>query len=107
MDTLNKKITTSVQQEPPFDSLVSLRSDVWQEIRVTREKNERHNWLDLSLSPAAKVFSLVLILGSCFALTQISFNNGAEPDLFDLRYFSHQSLTTTNLLSLSGEGTLP
>lgn len=107
MDTLDKKITNSVQQEPPFDSLSSLRTDVWEEIRLTREKDGRHFWFDLSLSPAVKAFSLVLILGSCLALSQISFDKGGEPDLFDLRYFSHQSLTTTNLLSLNGQGTLP
>ena len=107
MDTLDKKIAHSVQQEPPFDSLSSLRTDVWEEIRFIGEKQGQQNWLNLSLSPAVKVFSLVLILGSCLALSQISFDKGGEPDLFDLRYFSHQSLTTTNLLSLNGQGTLP
>ncbi|BHH83602.1 hypothetical protein [Desulforhopalus sp. 52FAK] len=107
MDTLDKKIAHSVQQEPSFDALSSLRTDVWEKVRATREKDGPPNWLDLTLSPGVKVFSLVLILGSCLALSQISFDKGGEPDLFDLRYFSHQSLTTTNLLSLNGQGTLP
>jgi len=107
MDELDKKIATSVQQEPAFDSLMSLRSDVWQGIRVSRKKQGQHHWTDLAFTPGVKVFSLALIIGSCLALTQISFDSGVEPDLFDLRYFSHQSLATTNLLSLNGQGTLP
>jgi hypothetical protein len=101
MDKFDEKIADAIQQDPSCDSLDGLSHDVWQKIRGTRASEGRGVWLNFTLTPAIKVFSLVLLLGSCLALSQISFNKSIEPDLFDLRYFSYQSLTTTTLLSMN------
>jgi len=107
MEKYEKKITRSIQQDPACDCLGGLSHNVWQKIRDTKVKQEAGAWLNFTLTPAIKAFSLVLFLGSCLALSQISFKKGLEPDLFDLRYFSHQSLATTNLLSMNDRGLLP
>lgn len=107
MEKSDKKIVNSIQQDPAYDCLDGLSQDVWQKIRHTRGNQNTGAWFNFTLTPAIKTFSLVLVLGSCLALTQISFEKGFEPDLFDLRYFSHQSLATTNLLSMNDQGLLP
>lgn len=101
------KIASSIQQDPNYDCLDGLSHDVWHRIRNTRSNESTGGWFNLTLTPAIKACSLVLFLGSCLALSQISFEQGLEPDLFDLRYFSHQSLVTTNLLSLNDQGLRP
>ena len=107
MEKFDKKVVNSIQLDPAYDCLSGLGQDVWQKIRHTRENQSTGGWFNFTLTPAIKAFSLVLVLGSCLALTQISFEKGFEPDLFDLRYFSHQSLATTNLLSMNDQGLLP
>ncbi|MFT5728220.1 MAG: hypothetical protein ACI8PB_002372 [Desulforhopalus sp.] len=107
MGKIDKKVVSSIQQDPAYDCLDGLGQDVWQKIRHTRESQYTGAWFNFALTPAIKAFSLVLVVGSCLALTQISFEKGFEPDLFDLRYFSHQSLATTNLLSMNDQGLLP
>ncbi|MFT5698570.1 MAG: hypothetical protein ACI8ZB_001425 [Desulforhopalus sp.] len=107
MKKYEKKITRSIQQDPVYDSLGELRHGVWQRIRDTRVNEDAGTWFNFTLTPTIKACSFVLLLGSCLALSQISFEKGIEPDLFDLRYFSHQSLTTTNLLSMNDQGLLP
>ena len=107
MKNFDKKLTKCLQQDPPYECLDQLRSNVWGQIRKKSDNKEEQAWFNLSLTPAVKVFSFVLILGSCLALSQITFNKNLEPDLFDLRYFSHQSLATTNLLSVNIQGSFP
>lgn len=106
MEKFDEKVTQSIQQDPAYDCLEGLGQNVWKQIRETREIQGTGSWFDLTLTPAIKALSLVLFLGSCLALSQISFNTGLNPDLFDLRYFSHQSLATTNLLSVNDQGIL-
>ncbi len=101
MEKFDQKVVRSIQQDPAYDCLDGLSHDIWQRIRHTRENRYTEAWFNFTLTPAIKAFSLVLFLGSCLALSQISFEKGLEPDLFGLRYFSHQSLATTNLLSMS------
>ncbi len=107
MEKFDQKIMSSLQQDPDYECLDRLGHDVWQRIRHTTENENTVAWFNFTLTPAIKAFSLALVLGSCLALTQISFEKGFEPDLFDLRYFSHQSLATTNLLSMNNQGLLP
>lgn len=107
MEKFDKKVVSSIQQDPAYDCLGGLSHDVWKRIRHTRENQHTGAWFNFSLTPAIKAFSLVMFLGSCLALSQISFEKAFEPDLFDLRYFSHQSLATTNLLSMNDQGRLP
>ena len=107
MGKIDKKVVSSIQQDPAYDCLDGLGQDVRQKIRHTRENQYPGAWFNFTLTPAIKAFSLVLFLGSCLALSQISFEKGFEPDLFDLRYFSHQSLATTSLLSMNDQGLLP
>ena len=107
MEKINEKIAQAIQQDPVYDCLDRLGHDVWHRIRHTRETQGDSGWFNFTLTPAIKAFSLVLLVGSCLALSQISFDKGVEPDLFDLRYFSHQSLTTTHLLSINNQGTFP
>lgn len=107
MDEMNKKLVRAIQDEPSDNSLQGLQRGVWEKIRSSKEVPVRQGWIGLYFPPAIQVLSLVLILGSFLALSQIRFDGGAEPDLFDLRYFSHQSLVTTNLLSLHSQGSLP
>jgi hypothetical protein len=107
MEKFDEKVVNSLQQDPAYDCLDGLSQDVWQSIRHTRENQNTGAWFNFTLTPAIKAFSLILVLGSCLTLTQISFEKGFEPDLFDLRYFSHQSLATTNLLSMNDQGLLP
>lgn len=107
MEKLDKKIARSIQQDPAYDCLNEFGPRVWQRIRDTRADQGAWTWFNFPLTPAIKAFSLVLFLGACLALSQISFNQALEPDLFDLRYFSHQSLATTHLLSSNDQGLLP
>lgn len=107
MDNFDRKLKSSLEQEPSYDNLDCLRQGVWEKVRKTRDISGSKAQFNLTLTPAMKAFSLVLVLGSCFALSQISFDKGVEPDLFDLRYFSHQSLATTNLLTLNAQGPFP
>lgn len=107
MEKFDKKVVGSIQQDPSYDCLDGLGHDVWQRIRHTRQNRYTGAWFNFTLTPAIKAFSLVMFLGSCLALSQISFEKHLEPDLFDLRYFSHQSLATTNLLSINEQGLLP
>lgn len=107
MEKNDRQIVRSIQQDPAYDCLDGLSHDVWQRIRHTKENQYTDAWFNFTLTPAIKAFSLVLVLGSCLALSQITFERGLEPDLFGLRYFSAQSLTTTNLLSMNDQGLLP
>lgn len=107
MEKFDEKIVNAIEQDPSYNSLDGLGHDVWHRIRETRADANTTAWFNFTLSPAIKAFSLVLVLGSCIALSQISFNKRLEPDLFDLRYFSYQSLTTTTLLSMNDQGLLP
>lgn len=107
MENFDKNLKFSLEQEPSYENLDGLRQSVWKKVGETRGISDSKAWFNLTLTPAMKAFSLVLVLGSCLALSQISFDKGLEPDLFDLRYFSHQSLATTNLLSLNTQGPLP
>ncbi len=107
MDAIDKKLARAIEDEPADACLQGVQADVWGKIRIHREIEQSKSWTRLSFPPAIKVLSLVLILGSCVALSQLSFDRAVEPDLFDLRYFSHQTLATTNLLSLNNQGTLP
>lgn len=107
MEKFHAKIERAIQQDPAYDCLELLRPGVWTKIRDTRVNQGTQAWCNITLTPAIKIFSLVLILGSCLALSQVSFNKDLESDLFDLRYFSHQSLATTDLLSSNTQGILP
>jgi hypothetical protein len=107
MEKFDEKIVSAIKQDPSYNSLDGLSHDVWHRIRDTRADVNTGAWFNFTLSPAMKAFSLVLVLGSCIALSQISLNKRLEPDLFDLRYFSYQSLTTTTLLSMNDQGLLP
>jgi hypothetical protein len=101
MKKFDEKIAGAIEQDPSYDCLDRLGHDVWRKIRNTRANKGPSAWFNFTLTPAMKAFSLILLLGSCLALSQISFNKSVEPDLFDLRYFSYQSLTTTTLLSMN------
>ncbi|TKB10791.1 hypothetical protein [Desulforhopalus sp. IMCC35007] len=101
MEKFDKKLVRTIQQDPDYTCLDGLGHDVWQSIRGSRGDKNTEAWLNFTLTPAIKAFSLVLLLGASLALSQISFNKSVEPDLFDLRYFSYQSLTTTTLLSMN------
>ena len=107
MDTFDEKIARSIQQDPAYNCLGRLGPSVWQKIRVNKVNRNTQDWFNFTLTPAIKAFSLVLLIGACLALSQTSFEKGLEQDIFDLRYFSHQSLATTNLISINNQGMLP
>lgn len=107
MKKIDEKIVHSIVQDPSYGCLDGLGHDVWYRIRDTRADINTGAWFNFTVTPAIKAFSLVLVLGSCIALSQISYNKDLEPDLFDLRYFSYHSLTTTTLLSMNDQGLLP
>ncbi|PHR30221.1 MAG: hypothetical protein COA36_02220 [Desulfotalea sp.] len=107
MQKYDKKIESCIQQDPAYDCLDKLGPVVWKKIRAAEARPDPQVWFNLTLTPAIKALSLALLIGSCLALTQVSFERGLEPDLFDLHYFSHQSLATTNLLSSNIQGLFP
>lgn len=104
MDTFDKKVMQSIQEEPNYDSLTAIQDSVWEQIRKKRDNGGKLSWIDIKFTPPLKAVSLALILGSFLALTQLDFREKKQPDLFDLRYFSNQSLATSHLLSYSAEG---
>ena len=107
MDKFDKKIARTIQQDPAYDCLDKLGPNVWQKIRRNKARQNTQAWFNFTLPPAIQAFSFVLLICACLALSQISFEKGLEQDPFDLRYFSHQSLATADLLSSNSRGMLP
>lgn len=102
MDKLNVKIATAIDQEPHYESLKTMRSGVWGKIRERKHPTPL-GLLDFTFSPLMRGTGIALLIVSCLALSQISFQPKAEKDLFDLRYFSYQALPTTDVVVASYE----
>lgn len=104
MDTFDKKLSRAIEEDPGAGGLSQLKGDVWEQIRKNEDKVTGWALWDITFTPGLKVLSLALILGSALALSQVKFNSATDPDFFDLRYFSQESLATTYLLSDVSQG---
>ena len=109
MGNFEAKILKAIKKEPQYQCLDGLRDGVWHKVRTARS-TESTKFFEFSFGPLFKGTGLALVVVSCIALSQLSFDSNASNighDLFDLRYFSHQILATTDLVAKTSFEVMP
>ncbi len=97
MKDIAHKIDRALKHQPEYCRLDNLSNDVWQRIRAVREL--KHN--SFTIPVGFKMSAIALSLLAFIALSQVSFQDGQyQADIFDLRFFSYQSITVVNLASV-------
>lgn len=100
----NQIIDRTLEEQPDYSRLDNLPHDVWKTIRKSRELKRNDVRLPLSFKFTTVVLSLLVFL----ALSQLSFQpDRYQADIFDLRYFSHESTPSLNIASVSSYGYTP
>jgi len=98
MQDLEHKIDISLKQQPEYCRLDNLSKDVWHRIRSAR--GSKHYGFSIPVGFKMTVFALSLL--AFIALSQVSFQEGRyQADIFDLRFFSYQSIPSVNLASVN------
>lgn len=96
MGDRNKNIDNLLQAEPDYERLDHLSVDVWRRIRTAEDSGPQN----IVFPAAVRAVAFALSIVACLAFYELSFNAPqADADLFDLRYFSHQSVPSLNLVA--------
>jgi len=97
MKDMEHKIDRALKQQPEYLRLDKLSNDVWHRIRAAR--GLKYN--SFTIPVGFKMSAIALSLLAFIALSQVSFQDGQyQADIFDLRFFSYQSITLVNLASV-------
>ncbi len=98
MTEMEQNIDSALKQQPDYSRLEDLSVDVWRRIRTARVSHLKGVTIPFGL----KVSAFALCLLAFVAISQVTFHsNQNHPDIFDLRFFSHQSIPSLNLASVN------
>ncbi len=104
MNEIENKIEKALNQEPDYSRLSTLPYDVQRRIRDV----EQLKYSNYSISPVLNFSTIMLSVLAFIAIAQVSFQpDSTQTDIFDLRYFSHQSIPSLNLASVNTYEYLP
>lgn len=104
MNELENKIDKALKQEPNYNRLNTLSYDVKRRIR----DSEQVQYSNYTIPSVLKLGTLMLSVLAFVAIAQISFQpDFHQADIFDLRFFSHQSIPSLNLASVNTYEYLP
>lgn len=98
MNKIEHKIAKAFHQEPDYRRLNTLSYDVRRRISDVEQLKDS----DYRISPVLKFSTLLLCALAFVAIAQVSFqSDSTQADIFDLRFFSHQSIPSLNLASVN------
>ncbi len=104
LDT-KQKLDRALQQKPDYRRLDNLSADVWERVQAEQQQGVIGFHTPL-LSGIGRLSIISLCLIALLAISQVFFQPGnmMQPDLFDLRYFSHQAAPSLNFASVNTYG---
>lgn len=98
MNEIEQKIDIALKQEPDYSRLQTLPHDVRSRVRGIKKMKYSNYTTPLIL----KFGTLMLSVLAFAAIAQVSFQTDSnQSDIFDLRFFSHQSIPSINLASVN------
>ena len=104
MNEIENKIDKALKQEPDYSRLNTLSRDVRGRVRDIKQLK----YSNYTIPPILKFGTLMLSMLAFVAIAQISLQpDSNQADIFDLRFFSHQSIPSLNLASVNTYEYLP
>lgn len=98
MSRIDDRIDSALKQDPDYSKLQTLPYDVKRKIRSVNQST----YGSYTIPPMLKLGTVMLSVLAFVAIAQISFQTApSQADIFDLRFFSHQSIPSLNLASVN------